>query len=432
MQEKDIQSSSPHGHSAQPAAQNHIEPKGMHFAVIAMITLASVLSITSIGPVLPLIAKHFSIQADEIGILMGIYTVPGIFLTPIYGYLADRYSRKAVLIPALLIYASFGVACFFAPSFGWLVAFRFIQGVGSAPLGALNISLLGDIYSGDRLAKNTGLNAMVLSIGTATFPLIGGALGQEGWNVPFLLSIFGYLVLVLYLGYFKNSWQKSQSVKPGELLSSLFNFDRSKDEFATSREFRKISIFNLLTFFLILGAMFTYLPQHLKNLFGLEPLQAGLYLSLMSFAAAFSAFFFKKLLPSIGHKNFIRIQFAVFTFVFLLMPYMGLAGIAVMLVVFGLSFGINTPNMQLWVLKISGDRKRAIYTSLHRSVTQLGLSLGPAVIGKLITVLSGSDAASAGTENINYAYYIGAAVAGGSLLLSFALLNKEDKLSIHS
>jgi MFS family permease len=417
------------GNPSQQPAQETMEPQKMHFVVIAMITLASVLSITSIGPVLPLIREFYQIRQEDVGILMSIYTVPGIFLTPIYGYFADRFSRKAVLIPALLIYATFGIACAFAPSFGWLVFFRFVQGVGSAPLGALNISLLGDVYSGDRLAKNTGLNGMILSIGTATFPLIGGSLGQQGWNLPFMLSIFGYLVLVLYLGYFKNDWKQTSSVRPSELITTLFKFDKSDLEYESSREFRKISLFNMLSFFLILGAMFTYLPQYLKNVFELEALQAGLFLSLMSFAAAASAFMFRRLLPVFGHLNLLRIQFAAFTIVFLLMPYMGLGGIIALLILFGFSFGINTPNMQFWVLKLSGNRKRAIYTSLHRSVTQLGLSLGPAVVGILITFFSIDAMASAGgRENIIYAYNIGAAVSAVSLILSLIIL-KKNKLN---
>ncbi|GAB5464682.1 MAG: MFS transporter [Candidatus Kapaibacteriales bacterium] len=402
------------------------EPSSMHFVVIAMITLASVLSITSIGPALPLIKDYYQIRLEDVGILMSIYTVPGIFLTPLYGFLADRFSRKAVIIPTLLIYATFGVACAFAPSFGWLVFFRLIQGIGSAPLGALNISLLGDIYSGDKLARNTGLNAMVLSIGTAVFPLLGGGLAQQDWSYPFLLAIFGYLVIVLYLGFFKNEWKKTSTVKLGEMLSALFRFDKNDTEYRQSKEFRKISLFNLLTFFLILGAMFTYLPQYLKNNFSLEPIQVGLFLSIMSFAAAFSSFFFKKLLPKIGHLNFIRIQFATFTLVFLAMPYLGFFGIGVFLAVFGLSYGINTPNMQFWVLKLSGDRKRAIYTSLHRSVTQLGLSLGPAIIGYFITTLSGSDDQQNGNENIIYAYQIGAGISAVSLILSLILLKKNE------
>jgi len=403
------------------------EPSAMHFVVIAMITLASVLSITSIPPAFPEIAKYFAVDEARIGILMGVYTLPGIFLTPLYGYFADKYSRKAVLFPALIVYASFGIACAFAESFEILVLFRLIQGIGSAPLGALNISLLGDIYRGDRLAKNTGLNSMILSIGTATFPLVGGLLARESWELPFLLAAFGFVVAVFYLGYFKNIKQKPENIRPSELLASLFNRNRQSLEYPVSRQFRKIALFNMLTFFLLIGALFTYIPDYLNGQFGFDPAERGKFLFAMSISAAVSAGLLKQFIGKIGHANLIKIQFAVFAVVFFLMPLADVTGAYLLIILFGLGYGINMPSMQLWVLKIATNRKRAIFTALHRAVSQIGQTIGPIIVGFLLAEFTAKG-------DFTLAFNIGAAISVASLILAFIVLRDIhiENQQIHS
>jgi len=160
-----------------------LKDKNLH--IIFGITLSAVMGVSSIAPALPVIARALDVTTDQIGLLITVFALPGILLTPFLGVLADRFGRKRILIPSLLLYGIAGVACAFTTSFSDLLWLRFLQGAGSAALGALNITLIGDLFQGNRRATAMGYNGSVLSVGTAVYPAIGGLLAAFAWNYPF-------------------------------------------------------------------------------------------------------------------------------------------------------------------------------------------------------------------------------------------------------
>src|SRR5690625_2022863 len=147
------------------------------------------MGVSSIAPALPSIARTFSVTNDQIGLLITFYTLPGIILTPILGVIADRYGRKRVWIPSLFFFGIAGTACAFATSFEQLLFLRALQGMGSASLGELNLTLIGDLYSGYDRATAMGYNGSVLSVGAAAYPASGGSNAIMGWFYLFCLAL---------------------------------------------------------------------------------------------------------------------------------------------------------------------------------------------------------------------------------------------------
>ena len=72
-------------------------------------------------------------------------------------------------------------------SSGQVGLLRFFQGMGPAALGTLNVTVIGDIYDGRERSSALGYNSSVLSVGTASYPAIGGLLATFGWFYPFAL-----------------------------------------------------------------------------------------------------------------------------------------------------------------------------------------------------------------------------------------------------
>ena len=58
--------------------------------LIFSLTLLAVMGVASITPAFPSIADHFQINYKKVGLLITAFTLPGIFLTPVLGVLADR------------------------------------------------------------------------------------------------------------------------------------------------------------------------------------------------------------------------------------------------------------------------------------------------------------------------------------------------------
>ena len=64
----------------------------------------AVLGVASITPAFPKIERELNITEQDAGLLITVFTLPGVFLTPVLGVLADRFGRKQILIPSLLLF----------------------------------------------------------------------------------------------------------------------------------------------------------------------------------------------------------------------------------------------------------------------------------------------------------------------------------------
>jgi MFS transporter, ACDE family, multidrug resistance protein len=136
------------------------------------ITLMAVLGTSSITPAFPTIVKELGVSSGQVGLLITFFTLPGIVMTPVLGVLSDRYGRKKILVPALLLFGLAGGACAFARSFDILLALRFFQGMGAAALGILNLEL-GEISRVSLRGLEGTLAVRCRAVVNATLPEIG-------------------------------------------------------------------------------------------------------------------------------------------------------------------------------------------------------------------------------------------------------------------
>jgi MFS transporter, DHA1 family, multidrug resistance protein len=91
----------------------------------------SPLSIDMGLPGLPFIQQAFDVNADATGLTLSLF-MAGFATTPIvYGILSDRHGRRPLLLAGLALFALGGVVCAMAPSIGWLLGARFVQGAGA-------------------------------------------------------------------------------------------------------------------------------------------------------------------------------------------------------------------------------------------------------------------------------------------------------------
>ncbi len=105
--------------------------------------------------------------------------------------------------------------------------------MGAAALGTLNVTVIGDIYEGRERSSALGYNFSVLSVGTASYPAIGGLLATFGWFYPFALPFLAIPMAVVVLFSLHNP--------------ELRNKDRLRDYFRSTWEnLRDRKIFGLI------------------------------------------------------------------------------------------------------------------------------------------------------------------------------------------
>ena len=87
---------------------------------IYLVTLTGIMSVGIIAPALPQISSYFSLTPQSLGLLITIYTLPGVFLAIPMGVLADRMGRRRVLVPTLFIFGVSGGSSFFVNEY-WML-----------------------------------------------------------------------------------------------------------------------------------------------------------------------------------------------------------------------------------------------------------------------------------------------------------------------
>ncbi len=138
--------------------------------LIYALTITGVLANTLVAPVVPDILDDLGVSQSSAGLVLSAATLPGIVLAPVIGVLADRFGRREVLIPCLVLFGVAGTLNALAPSFTVLLILRFMQGIGSAGLVNLAVVLIGDHWEGVDRARTMGHNAAALTTALAILP----------------------------------------------------------------------------------------------------------------------------------------------------------------------------------------------------------------------------------------------------------------------
>ena len=159
------------GLPGEASSRGAIPPVSLAGLVLVLcVALMGVMGVSITLPILPKQGAVFHQDAAGVALLITCFTLPSAFMTPVAGVLADRFGRKAVLLPGLLLFACGGMGCAFSDSFENLLAWRAIQGLGAAPLGILYGTLVGDFYKEADRPKVMGMVGATISFGTALVP----------------------------------------------------------------------------------------------------------------------------------------------------------------------------------------------------------------------------------------------------------------------
>ncbi|WP_425499221.1 multidrug effflux MFS transporter [Hoeflea poritis] len=183
-----------------------VERAGVGFLefIVLLAALSSIvaLSIDIMLPALPLIGESFAITDENdrqavITVFMLGFGVAQILFGPV----SDRFGRKIVLIPAILLYAVAAVADAFAGSFTTLLLLRLAQGICAAAVRIIVNAMVRDCFGGRDMARVMSYTFTVFMIVPIVAPAIGQAIvGVASWQWIFVFLGVAGLGLAVWSG----------------------------------------------------------------------------------------------------------------------------------------------------------------------------------------------------------------------------------------
>jgi DHA1 family bicyclomycin/chloramphenicol resistance-like MFS transporter len=132
-----------------------------------------------------------------------------------YGPVSDMVGRKPPLYVGLVLFSAGSIGCALSPDVGWLVAFRFVQGLGASAMMVIPRAIIRDLHTGVEATRLMSLVMLVFSVSPILAPLTGSALIVPfGWRAVFVaVTVAAVLALLLLAALFPETRPVQDRIK---------------------------------------------------------------------------------------------------------------------------------------------------------------------------------------------------------------------------
>ncbi|THK38819.1 Bcr/CflA family efflux MFS transporter [Ensifer sp. MPMI2T] len=149
-------------------------------------------------PAMPELVRAFATSEAAIKMTLSLYFGGFAFAQLVSGTLSDVIGRRSSTLIFMAIYLAGSLMAAFAPSVGVLLAGRLVQGVGASVGMTVARAIVRDQFTGTPAARIMNMIGMMLALGPAVSPTLGGiALGLFGWQSIFFLMV-GFALMACF------------------------------------------------------------------------------------------------------------------------------------------------------------------------------------------------------------------------------------------
>ena len=179
--------------------------------------------VSAVNIALPTIERDLALNAIELSwVITAFILAMALFMLP-SGSWGDRSDNRRLFKLGLILFTLSSAICYVAPDGYWLVAARFLQGIGAAFTGTTGQAILVSSFPAERRGQVLGISVASVYTGLALGPLIGGFVTLHiGWRSLFLIAaIFGLLTILISYLFLKSEKHRSASTKGGDKIGTL-------------------------------------------------------------------------------------------------------------------------------------------------------------------------------------------------------------------
>jgi len=341
-----------------------------------------VLTGVGISPSLPGMSDYFNHLPDSEFFVKLTLTIPALIIAltaPFAGILLDRWGRRPVILLSLILYGVAGSSGFWMDSLSGILIGRAFLGLATAGLMSGIITLIGDLYSGEKLHRFMGYQSAALGIGGLIFLVLSGILADIGWRYPFLIHLHAFVVIpgVIF------------AVKEPNI--DVEKFEANPPKVKVLFPWKLTLIINSISFsaMLLIFLFPVHLPFFLTSELGATNSYVGVALALQSTAAIFLGLLYWRIKARLPFQGIMAIIFLCIGINHLIIAlFADLTFLAGGMLIGGISLGLLAPNTNVWVSTTTQGSNRGRAVSIMVSVVFLAQFLAPIVSQPILRSVS--------------------------------------------
>lgn len=360
-------------------------------SVWCVVSMASIPLVMTLGnsmliPVLPILERKVGITSFQSSMIITSYSVAAILLIPVAGYLSDRFGRKKVILPSLILALTGGLIAGFASwkmedPYTWIIIGRVLQGIGASGAMPIILPLVGDLYKDDDEKTSSCLGVIETSntFGKVLSPILGAIFAAILWFLPFFsISVFSLISIALIFFFVKAPKEKEESKKLKEFLGN------------TKKTFKKegkwlLAVFLIGAFvMLILFSVLFFLSENLEKMHDLKGIKKGFVLAIPLFFLCVASFItgrnikgnlltMKKMMIICLIALSVSVAFVGFTNEKLIL-------LLIVASIVGIAIGVLLPILDAIVTENIEKQERGTISSFYSSARFIGVAAGPPIM----------------------------------------------------
>jgi multidrug resistance protein len=205
-------------------------------ALLTTLNLLNYIDRSVLFAVQPLVQSEFHLTNTEVGYLTSAFLGFYMVAAPFVGPLADRYSRKRIIILGAIFWSGLTLLTAFTHTYWELLVRHTLVGIGEATFVTIAPTFVADLFPENQRGRIFGIFYLAIPVGTAAGYLLGGKLGPDlGWRFPFYIAAAPGFVLALAVAFLPEPPRgQFDSIKEAPERSTLTGLARNRGFWAVT------------------------------------------------------------------------------------------------------------------------------------------------------------------------------------------------------
>ncbi len=372
-------------------ATSKADSKGKRWAIMSLASIPLIMTLgnSMLIPILPLLEKELGITKLQTSYIITVYSVVAIFFIPIAGYLSDRFGRKKVIIPALILTGIGGLVAALASwkmddPYMMILVGRILQGVGASGAMPIVLPLVGDMFRDPKESSATlGIIETSNTVGKVLSPILGAFLAGFLWYLPFFsipILCVGSALMVIFL-IKNNNEEAEEPIKFKAYWASIKAVFKEHGKWLVA-----VFIIGAILMFILFGFLF-YLSNILEDKYKYEGVAKGGLLAIPLLALSIASYISgKKIKDHLVVMKWLTFSGIILTGVAVAaIPFMDhfiyLLGVFLLC---GIGIGVSLPCLDALITESLEKEVRGVITSFYSAMRFIGVAAGPPIIALLM------------------------------------------------